>query len=115
MKGEARGGFRAFFPVLRLYRAEMRTAAGRTARLRLLCFGGLLLVSALLWLGFIWPSLFTFVALPAVPAVPLFLVGMVRPEIVTARPWLRRYLLACALAAVVCWVVEVVWLWWVTD
>lgn len=78
---------------------------------RLLYLGGALLTATLLFLGFIWPSIFTFVALLAAPSPIFFLFGVVKPNFVSSQPLLRKYLIGCVYAAVLSWLFEIVWLW----
>ena len=80
-------------------------------RSRLLYLGGALLTSTLLFLGFIWPSIFTFVALLAAPSPVFFLIGVINPRFIQSQPLLRKYLIGCVCAAILSWAVEVVWLW----
>lgn len=65
---------------------------------------------ALLWLGFIWPSAFTLVAMVALPAPFLFLTTSADPTWLRRRPRTRRYLIACFMVAIVCWIVQIAWL-----
>jgi hypothetical protein len=66
--------------------------------------------ASLLYLGGIWPSLFTVLALAALPSPLMFLWAVFRPSFVQGRPVLRWYLMACCLAAASCWLYEAWWL-----
>ncbi len=79
-------------------------------RQRLWYAGGALITSALLFLGAIWPSLFTIFALFSLPAPLLFLSGTMKPAIIGNRPRLRIYLWGCVVLAVVSWSMEIAWL-----
>jgi len=87
---------------------------GGSAGIRLLCFGGVLLTAALMELGFCWPSLFTFIAIPALPSPLLFLVAVVWPPLIRNHRILRFYLIGCCLASVLSWLFEIWWLYHVT-
>lgn len=77
---------------------------------RLMCLGGAILTSALLYLGGIWPSPYTLVAIAALPSPVLFLVAAICPPFIQRHAFLRRYLIGCSTAAVVCLVYDIVWL-----
>ena len=77
---------------------------------RLTFIAGLLVTLALVGLGAIWPSLFSFFALVALPSPVVFLVGIFKPRLITDRPKLRVYLWICVALSVVSWVMEIVWL-----
>lgn len=70
-----------------------------------------MLTSTLLLLGFVWPSIFTLIALLALPSPILFLFGVAKPQFVDSRPLLRKYLIGCAAVSVLSWAAEIVWLW----
>jgi hypothetical protein len=77
---------------------------------RLASVAGLIVTLALVGLGAVWPSLFSFFALVALPATVIFLVGIFRPAIITNRPRLRLYLWVCVALSIVSWIVEIAWL-----
>jgi len=77
---------------------------------RLLCAFGALLTGALVVLGGIWPSVFTLVAILALPAPFMFLFAVFRPTFFRSHRLVRYYLLFCSVAAALCWIDEVVWL-----
>jgi|SRR5882672_472790 len=81
-----------------------------SAATRLLCLGGALLTASLLCLGGIWPSIFTLVAIAALPSPILFLIAVVRPSFVQTHRFLRYYLVGCAVAAAFGWAAEFWWL-----
>ncbi len=79
-------------------------------RLRLLSVVGLAVTLALICLGGVWPSLFTIIAIPAIPAPILFSVGLLNPMFIGRKPNLRLYLNLCVLASGLAWAVEMSWL-----
>jgi len=86
------------------------TVRSSSVGLRLLCFGGVLVTLALIYLGGIWPSLFTLIAIPALPSPLLFLVAIFRPSLIRNHEYLRWYLVGCCIASVLSWLLEVWWL-----
>ena len=84
--------------------------ANNSFAVRWLCFVGAIVTASLIWLGGMWPSAFTVVALVALPSPLLFLVAVVQPAFIQNRRVLRIYLMACCLAAIACWIYEVAWL-----
>jgi len=80
------------------------------AAIRLLCFGGAIITAWLVVLGGIWPSLYTLVAIPALPSPLLFLVAVFRPSLIRKHPFLRFYLIACVVAAGLCSLYDIWWL-----
>ena len=110
--------FRAVLPLLKKQYESVRkststspAAQTRSVAPRLLYLGGALLAVSLLCLGGIWPSVFTFVAIAALPSPILFLVAVARPSFVQNHRFLRYYLIACSCAAGFAWAVE---LWWLS-
>lgn len=79
-------------------------------RVRLLCGAGLLVACGMVFLGGIWPSLFTIVAILVLPALFVFAVGFVRTRWFAGSPMLRVYSFASVIVSALCWVVEFVWL-----
>jgi hypothetical protein len=86
------------------------TAQPSSIGIRLLCLGGALITAAVIYLGGIWPSYFTFVALVALPSPILFLIAVVRPSLVRNHRALRYYLIGCCIASALSWLVEIWWL-----
>lgn len=78
--------------------------------IRALCLGGALLTASLLYLGGIWPGLFTLAAITALPSPILFLVALARPTFVRNHRFLRYYLVGCSVVAGLAWLVEILWL-----
>ena len=78
--------------------------------LRLAALGGLLAALALVWLGAIWPSLFTVVAIVALASPFIFLAGIVRPALLREWRGIRGYAILCVVLSAACWIVEVAWL-----
>jgi hypothetical protein len=79
--------------------------------IRLLCLGGALVTVALIYLGGIWPSYFTIVALVALPSPILFLVAVVRTSMIRNHRALRYYLIGCCAASALSWLDEICWLY----
>ena len=78
-------------------------------RQRLLAVTGFVATLGLIVLGGIWPSLYTLLAIPALPA-PFILAGAIaRPTLASSRPKLRVYLTLCVVASVLAWAYQ---LWW---
>ena len=78
--------------------------------LRFAALVGTLATLALLYLGFIWISVFTFVALVALPSPLILAAAIFRPSILRRHPLLRGYVALCVALAVASWVFEFVWL-----
>lgn len=89
--------------------AKLRTPA--LWRVRGWSLAGALLISAVVWLGVIWPSIFTIVAVIIAPALLLFLIGAFQPAFYEGKRGVQLYLRACLLLAAACWLVELGWLW----
>jgi hypothetical protein len=75
--------------------------------LRVFCFFGVILTAALLYLGGMWPSLFTIVAIFALPSPILFFIAFIRPSFIKNHLLLKCYLIGCSIAAVLCWLSEI--------
>jgi hypothetical protein len=84
-------------------------------RTRALFAGGAVLTSSLVYLGAIWPSAYTLVAIPVVPAPFLFLYATFRPPFAFSRPRLMRYLCVASALSVLTWLFEVWWLYRLHD
>ena len=78
-------------------------------RLRLLYVAGAVVTLALLGLGAIWPTTFTFAALFALPAPAVFLVAAVIPEVLKNRRKLKIYLIVCIALSALSWSAEIAW------
>ena len=91
-------------------RDEISTAHASSVVLRLWCLLALFATATLIFLGAIWPSIFTLFALLVLPAPFLALVAVVKPGFVRRRRWLRIYLITGSALAAVSWVWELCWL-----
>ena len=79
------------------------------ARLRVLSGLGLLASAAGVFLGGIWPSAYTPVAILILPAPFIFIFAAIRPAAVWKRSNLRFYLHLCVIASGLMWVFQVLW------
>ena len=79
-------------------------------RVRGWSLAGALLISTVIWLGVIWPSIFTLVALFIAPAPFLFLTGVFWPRFYEGKTRIRPYLRVCLLLSAACWLLELGWL-----
>jgi hypothetical protein len=79
-------------------------------RTRILCFGGFILTTSLILLGASWPSIFTPVAIFALPSPILFLVSVIWPSLFRNYQSLKWYLIISVITAALCWIFEIVWL-----
>ena len=77
--------------------------------LRLLSGIGFLATDAGIFLGGIWPSYFTLVAILILPAPFVFAFAAVRPPAVWKRAKLRMYLNLCVVASGLMWVAQLLW------
>lgn len=82
---------------------------GNTRRVRVAGVAAVISLVPLMVLGFAWPSIFTILALIAVPAVALWAVTVVSPRVLERRAR-RRYAVACVVVAVLSLASEVWWL-----
>ena len=83
--------------------------ATTVARQRVLAVFGLVATAELIFLGGIWPSAITLVAIPALPA-PFIFAGMIaRPALTSGRPKLRIYLSLCVIVSALAWAFQI---WW---
>jgi hypothetical protein len=87
----------------------------KPSRTRLLSFGGLIATLLMLVLGAIRPSPFTLIAILIIPAPFAFAVTIFRRAVFETWPKLRIYLIACVVASIVSWAVEVTWLGFVAH
>jgi len=101
----------AALPDVAMNQAVWKSTSSGGIVARFLYLGGAVLTSTLLLLGFVWPSIFTLIALLALPSPILFLFGVAKPQFVDSRPLLRKYLIGCAAASVLSWAAEIIWLW----
>lgn len=83
--------------------------ASTAVRQRLLAVLGLVSTAELIFLGGIWPSAITLVALPALPAPFIFASTIVRPALASSRPKLRIYLTLCVVVSALAWAFQI---WW---
>src|SRR5579859_2859895 len=77
-------------------------------RVRGFCFLGFIICCCLLFLGGIWPSLFTLVGILVVPAPFLFLVGVFSPKFICRHQHLQFYLVLASVLSIVCVSAEVI-------
>jgi hypothetical protein len=68
-----------------------------------------LVTLALVLLGAAWPSLYTIIAIPVIPAVLVFAVALFRPVAVWGRPKIRLYLNLCVAASGLAWLFQIFW------
>lgn len=78
-------------------------------RARVLSFAGLVITAALIFLGGIWPSVLTIMAIPAIPAPFLFGIAIFDPPFVGRKRYLRVYLNVCVFLSGLAWVTEFFW------
>jgi hypothetical protein len=83
--------------------------ASTVARQRLLAVLGFVATAELIFLGGIWPSAITLVAIPALPAPFIFAGTIARPALASGRPKLRIYLTLCVVASALAWAFQI---WW---
>ena len=76
-------------------------------RFRLLSLAGLSATVALIFLGGIWPSAYTFVAILAIPAPFAFAIILFRPMVISEQPKLRLYLNLCVVASPLAWAFQI--------
>ncbi|HXJ16690.1 MAG TPA: hypothetical protein VNM68_05775 [Candidatus Polarisedimenticolia bacterium] len=82
----------------------------KAARVRLLSLAGFLVIGALIFLGIMWPSIYSLIAALMIPSL-LFLAAMiVRPKLLEGRSTLRLYLVISVAVSALCWVTEAIWL-----
>lgn len=81
----------------------------RLRRFRLLDGAGFVATCFAIFLGAIWPSLSTIVAILVLPAAVLLLVAIIRPAIVSARPLVRKYVIAAVAVSGLLWIVQACW------
>jgi hypothetical protein len=84
--------------------------SGNSLQVRLLSLGGLLITAAMILLGGIYPSYFTIIAIPVIPAPIAFGALIFRPEL--ASKWHKTgiYLVVSILVSLACWLTELAWL-----
>lgn len=80
-----------------------------SVRFRFLSLAGFLATGALIFLGGIWPSYYTILAIAALPAALVFGVAIFRPMVAWSRPKLRAYLTVCVVAAAISWAFQIYW------
>jgi len=64
----------------------------------------------MIYLGAVWPSLYTLIALVILPAPLIFAGAMMRPLALAKSPKIRAYLLICVCISIIGLVDELVWL-----
>jgi hypothetical protein len=84
--------------------------AVKSLRMRILFLAGLFVTASLLFLGGIWPSVFTLAAIVALPAPFLFVFLIIRPSFVLSWDKVRHYLAVCIILSVLSWLGELLWL-----
>ena len=67
-------------------------APAKPVRVRLLSLVGFLVVGALIFLGAAWPSIYSIIAAPTIPALIVLAAVIVRPRLLERRRILRAYL-----------------------
>jgi len=77
---------------------------------RMLSFVGVLATSSLVLLGIIWPSLYTILAAPVVPAPFAFVFLIFRPSLISKWRGMRLYLTVCVVTSAVAWTIQFIWL-----
>ncbi len=77
---------------------------------KLLYVVGAFLTTALIVLGALWPSLFSIFALLAIPAPGIFVLAIVKPQVLTELPIVRFYLWVCVILSIGSWVAQILWL-----
>jgi hypothetical protein len=88
----------------------MQPDTSKPVRTRLLSLVGLLVTAATIYLGGVWPSLYTLIAVPILPAPFIFATAIVRPAVLLKSPKLRVYLLVCVCVSVVTLIGDQIWL-----
>jgi hypothetical protein len=83
--------------------------ASSPASLRLTAFTGLLATASLVLLG-TWPSLYTIIAIPVIPAPFVFGILIFRPRRILNWNKIRIYLTVCVVASALCWTTQIIWL-----
>jgi hypothetical protein len=78
-------------------------------RLRVLSGVGFVATAAGIFLGGIWPSYYTLVAIVVLPAPSVSAFAAIRPRAVWKREKLRMYLNFCVLASGLIWAYQVHW------
>jgi hypothetical protein len=76
---------------------------------RMLSFVGVLATSSLVLLG-IWPSLYTILAVPVVPAPFAFVFLIFRPSLISKWRRMRLYLTVCVVISACAWTIQFIWL-----
>lgn len=71
---------------------------------------GALLTAALIFLGALWPTLFSVFAVIAIPAPGIFVIAAVKPQTVSKIRFVRFYLWVCVLLSIGSWIAQISWL-----
>ena len=82
---------------------------GHAVRSRLVSSIGCCVTVALVLLGSAWPSLYTVIAIPALPAPFIFGAMIIRPSLFHTRRKVHWYLNICVAASGLAWLLQV---WW---
>ena len=77
---------------------------------RLLSIGGLLVTTGMIVLGGVYPSYFTIIAIPVIPAPFAFGALIFRPELASKWPKMGIYLAASVAVSAASWLAEFIWL-----
>jgi cation transport ATPase len=84
----------------------------KPGQLRLTFCAGFLVTAGLLFLGGIWPSYYTLVAILALPALFILGGGIFRPMWLATSSKMCAYVTVCVIASAICWTIEFVTLAW---
>ena len=96
--------------MLRAFNAKVKQLSD--SDLRVVAWVGLIATLALMVLGFIWPGIYTLVALFAIAAPFVFAASLARPEILRGRSLLANYAALCVVLACASWGFQCLWLVW---
>jgi hypothetical protein len=81
-------------------------------RVRMEAAFGIVATVLAIWLGAVWPSLLTLLALPLLPAPLIFFRYLLAPSGLNKHPYLRLYLISAACLGVASILFEA---WWLTT
>ena len=70
-------------------------------------------IAAAVFLGVIWPSIYTLIGLVILPSGIMAAIGVLRPAFLAKRRRAQKYVHACAALSLLAIVSEAVWLSWV--
>jgi len=77
---------------------------------RLLSLVGFLVTVYMIFLGSLYPGLFSIVAIPIIPAPFVLGAAIFRPALLEKSPKLRGYLIACTAVSFACGAFDLAWL-----